>query len=647
MRSEQLDNKQTIQKYYKTSEETERAGIPVFHDPETNNVYLSTDSMVQILGKTGVGKSTSVTYNFMKEIAHKKESALYVTKKSEEVTVTKREFEKCGYKQIYIINLANPSESNTYNIFSPITKKLRSGDPQRNQQGRDLISNLTKNLIPIQGQQDIFWPTAARELFEGLCNLMFDLIKDENYINLKTLVNICNHLEDRETALLKIQSIYRHLPDDYVSKNLLSTYVNSPNDTRRSIYASLKAFLSGISNNDGVLNLLSGEDLFGNIKINKPYIIYILLPASSNSMDDVGGAISSQLIDLLMYESEMSFEKIRVNIVLEELGSVGKSISTLPELMSYGRSYGFKFILCLQSSSQLDDIYGVQKAQTIRSNIGLTIGFATDDLKTLEEYSQRLGETLVERNGCLVWERLRSPSQFASMPAGVAFIYDKGQMKFFSHLPYYFDFNKKEKLPNKIIVKKKNNEVKSKNLDELLNEARILAHDGMFSTKEERRPHYGVGNGLISQPPNLPPTNHDIDAMLDDIDKRLKELDEQEAKYKNSKVEQIDKTKKNGKERNKVIEYMIGIQEINKNQIDDVAKFLIANVPGMYEKEHTKVVSKLKEIYLDDERYESLVVSGFTTLNDAKDVLKMAKEKKILEGKIIKQESEYEYLNDE
>ena len=51
--------------------------------------------------------------------------------------------------------------------------------------------------------------------------------------------------------------------------------------------------------------------------------------------------------------------------------------------MVASRSRNMRLMLVLQSTSQLVDVYGKSKAETIYSSIGITIGFSTNNWENL------------------------------------------------------------------------------------------------------------------------------------------------------------------------------------------------------------------------------------------------------------------------
>lgn len=122
----------------------------------------------------------------------------------------------------------------------------------------------------------------------------------------------------------------------------------------------------------------------------------------------------------------------RLWMILDELASLEK-LASLGDAATKGRKAGLRIVAGLQSTAQLDKIYGHEEAQTLRSCFRslVVLGGAKTDPKTCEDMSQSLGEHEVERetiskstgkNGNTnhqqqhVRERVVLPAEIAALP---------------------------------------------------------------------------------------------------------------------------------------------------------------------------------------------------------------------------------------
>ena len=123
----------------------------------------------------------------------------------------------------------------------------------------------------------------------------------------------------------------------------------------------------------------------------------------------------------------------RIWMFLDELASLEK-LPSLEDAATKGRKAGLRIVAGLQSTAQLERIYGREEAQTLRSCFRslVVLGGAKTDPRTCEDMSQSLGEHEVERENFSrttglkgdtkssqvqrARERVVLPSEIASLP---------------------------------------------------------------------------------------------------------------------------------------------------------------------------------------------------------------------------------------
>jgi type IV secretory pathway TraG/TraD family ATPase VirD4 len=126
-------------------------------------------------------------------------------------------------------------------------------------------------------------------------------------------------------------------------------------------------------------------------------------------------------------------EHRRLWMVIDELASL-ENLASLEDAATKGRKAGLRLVAGLQSTAQLDKIYGREQAQTLRSCFRslVVLGGAKTDPKTCEDMSLSLGEHEVERETVNktsqkgstgtsrqqnhIRERVVMPSEIASLP---------------------------------------------------------------------------------------------------------------------------------------------------------------------------------------------------------------------------------------
>lgn len=141
-------------------------------------------------------------------------------------------------------------------------------------------------------------------------------------------------------------------------------------------------------------NTLSFEEIgFGK----KPVAVFLSIPDYDDSLHILASTFIEQAYFALSKGATRSASKKcdrDVIFYLEEIGNMPE-IKNLKSGITMGQSRGLKFILSLQSYSQLEDIYGEKGANTIIGNCGNQVYIKTDDLDTAKKFSGLIGNQTI------------------------------------------------------------------------------------------------------------------------------------------------------------------------------------------------------------------------------------------------------------
>ena len=121
-------------------------------------------------------------------------------------------------------------------------------------------------------------------------------------------------------------------------------------------------------------------------------ILYISYPENySNYLSPLMASVYSQLIDKLLEK-----EGLDIYFMLDEFCNVGK-LSDFQTTISTARSRNISFTLCLQSITQLKQIYGISNALSILNNLTTKIILpGLSDIDTLKYASELCGEEEID-----------------------------------------------------------------------------------------------------------------------------------------------------------------------------------------------------------------------------------------------------------
>lgn len=528
-RSERWNTVNEIKRrFHETTDPVNGAG-PVVYVENGRKYSDDSESHIAVIGRTGKGKSQCCSLPYMREILKRGESLIMLDPKGE------------GYKknacyipehyQVFCVDFRNPRKSPTkWNPLSTPYRLFCSKDPDDNDIASSMLSELWNGVYPYDGHSDKFWTDSSVNYAKGLTYGLFETAGKET-INLDSVAVMMEQSEIRfggpGNTIMK--EFYEQLPLDSLAKRNLATYVTGPNETRASIHSVAASGLEVFSRSKGLMEMLSDDTLnIMDIDVNRPFILTVITPDETDVYDALSGLLVSQVSQHLIRVAQEKGGRlpIRVNIILEELGSVGKSIPSLPNLMVASRSRNLRLMLILQSHAQLVDVYGKSKAETINSCIGITIGFSTNSWETLTEWAQRCGEKQIERNGHIIKEQLITASQLAAMPTGTALVMVDSQYKFIAHLPFYDEMydNSKWKAPQ-YKPTASGRPFKSLDFEAMVKEIKKKQMESTLSgfSAERKAPEAPRGFPFFEEARSDSPM--DIDSLLSRIDAKIAELE--------------------------------------------------------------------------------------------------------------------------
>lgn len=521
-------------KFHKTTEESQGAG-PIIY--EENGIKRSDDSEAHIcvIGRTGTGKTECCVHPYTREILQKGESLIAIDPKGD--IKRRNDCYVPDHYQKFCVDFRNPRSSPTkWNPLSTPYRLFKSDDPDDNDIASSMISELWNGVYPYDGHSDKFWTDSSVNYAKGLTYALFETA-DEDFINIDSVADMLAQSEKRFGAGTLLKAFYDLLPLESLAKRNLATYVLGPNDTRASIHSVAASGLEVFSRSRGLMEMLSEDTLnIMDIDVERPFILTIITPDETDVYDSLAGLLISQLSQHLIRVAQEKGGKlpVRVNIILEELGSVSKSIPTLPNLMVASRSRNLRLMLVLQSYAQLEDVYGRSKAETINSCVGITIGFSTNSWDTLNEWSQRCGERQVVYNGNVFKEPLITAAQLAAMQTGTALIMVNNQYKFISHLPFYDEMydNSNWKAP-KNRKRKSEKTIKSFDFESMVKNMKKKEIMNSISNKIQESEPVETSNLAV---PFVDEHSEDLDLerLISSIDKKIAELEEEEERERKS-----------------------------------------------------------------------------------------------------------------
>lgn len=531
IRSERWNSIQELKRIFPHDETPDRGAGPIMFAASGNRYLDDSEAHIASIGKTGRGKSQAVTLPFCRDVL-RKESAIILDPKNEIYQKLHQYIPSSC--QVFRVDLRDPRRSpNGWNPLILPYKLYHSNDPSDRDRATDMIAELWTGVYPPDSQPDRFWTESSANFAKGLTYALFELA-DNNaaIVNLDSVAIMMEQAETRIGGSTAIKELYDMLPEGSIARRNLATYVTAPNDTRASIHSVAVSGLEIFSRSQGLMQMMADDSM--DIDFTRRFVLFICVADESENYHGLAGLLVSQLAQQLVCKAQELGGRlpVRVNIVLEELGSVGKTIPNLPNLLAAGRSRNIRMLLVLQSEDQLVDIYGKAKAEAIRSCIGVQFCFSTNSWDTLTEWSRRCGERKDPVTGHM--EPLITAAQLAAMPVGTALVLVDGRYKYIANLPMFYQNNDLPDTDPPVPKARPQKKIKTFDLMKAVTDKRKRKMDELIHA-DNPPPFVPPMPPFIVHPQPKPESEEkplDIDAIVAKIDAQIAKIEAEEAAMK-------------------------------------------------------------------------------------------------------------------
>ena len=400
------------------------SGIPL--DVCDNKVALSkAETHCLITGVSGKGKTRRELYPAVILSARSGRSFVVADMKGEIYRNTAEEVKRCGH-DILIFNLRNPILGNRYNPFQLVEQCWKNGDKSK---ATVLLKDITSILIKsVHSERDAYWEMAASDTIVGFALFLLENNYKLSFDNIRDLINQYASLGEKRT---EANSMFDPSLDS--SKRLSTITSLSADATLGCVVSCANICLSSFTDQEDIRDLLSTSDIELAELGKHPLAVYFICPDESTALYGIASLFVEQCYSELIRfadSREQNTLPVGVDFILDEFGSfVG---SDWASKLTAARSRGIRFIIALQSMSQLIGKYGENEARTIMNNCRTLVFMGGRDIKLQYELSTLSG-SIIDENG---FERpVLSINDLNSMEAGKLIVFDDVGKPYFGHVP--------------------------------------------------------------------------------------------------------------------------------------------------------------------------------------------------------------------
>ena len=581
--------------------ESQAAGIPLVNDGKRlwvdNGEYHNL-----VIGSTGSGKSQTVVEPMVELLIKKGESMIITDPKGELYKAASVYLRERGYN-VVVLNFREPQNGNAWNPLTLPYQYYKDGNFDKS---TELLDDVALNILydPNNKSGDPFWEKSAADYFSGLSLGLFEDAKPEE-INLNSINYMSTVGEEKFAASNYIKEYFTLKGEASNAYVFASNTINSPTETKGGILSVFRQKIRLFASRENLSEMLSYSDFdMRNIGREKT-AVFIIIHDEKTTYHGLATIFIKQCYETLIDVAQQNGGKLpyRTNFILDEFANM-PPLKDVTTMVTAARSRAIRFTFIIQNFAQLKSVYGNEDAETIKGNCGNLVYLISTELAALEEISKMCGEVKSDDKDKTASTPLVTVTDLQKLKLFEAIIirwrlspfktkYTPNFKMDWGHPKVEAVYPEREKKEVQLFdVKEFTKKKKSDKIKNSLNDK-----GSSFPASGGSNPFRGSMDNPFASGPKDPfgssndsfgasaPKSEgglfgglgggiDLDAMMRDIDKKIAELDAEEARQK----QEQEKLKKSKEESNvdevKVPDLTIASNDVNK-QLEDTGNFNI------------------------------------------------------------------------
>ena len=264
------------------------------------------------------------------------------------------------------------------------------------------LSDLISVICPIENEKDPLWEKGARSIILATCLAMLEDSEDPSLGMTKEKFNFYN----LNKALANSENNYQALKDYFKGRSPLSQAVTLSRQVLSAAEATMSSYMSitfdklNMFNDRGLCGLTSATDIVASQFAERPTALFMKIPDEKDTRHGLAAVfvlcMYKALIKVASAREDLSLPR-NVYFILDEFGNMPK-IEKFDKMITVGRSRKIWFNMVVQSYSQLNNVYGEQVADIVKSNCAMKMFIGSNDIGTCKEFSELCGNMTVRTN---------------------------------------------------------------------------------------------------------------------------------------------------------------------------------------------------------------------------------------------------------
>ena len=519
-----------------------------------------------VIGSTGSGKSRCVVKPMVNLLAKKGESMIITDPKGELYVAAANKLKELGYKVI-VLNFRDPLKGNAWNPLTLPYQYYKMGNMDK---ATELLDDVALNILyDANNKGEPFWEKSAADYFSGLALGLFQDAKEEE-ININSISLMATIGEERLGASNYAKEYFLLKGESSSAYTFASGTINAPSDTKGGIVSTFRQKIRLFASRENLSEMLGHSD-FSILDIGREKTaVFIVVHDEKTTYHALATIFIKQCYETLIDVAQENGGKlpIRTNFILDEFANM-PPLKDVDSMVTAARSRQMRFTFIIQNFAQLNDVYGKEVAEVIRGNCGNTIYLISTELAALEEISKMCGEVKSKEKDKTASTPLVTVTDLQKLKFGEAILMRIRKSPFKTKLPFNdkvdwgyqasdASFPQRAAKPVALFdIKGFVNEKKKEKSMANFGNSPFGSNPGFggnpfdmpFNPFASNNP-FATSNPFQSTPIKSEPSNPfggsnkiDLDAMMRDIDKKIAELDAEEARQKENLNNKIPDSK--------------------------------------------------------------------------------------------------------
>ncbi len=384
-----IKNEKDIVKLTALQKDIPGAGVPLINNDK--GIWVDDGEYHNlVIGSTGSGKTVCLVQPMVNILARKGESMIITDPKGEIYKSSAENLKAKGYN-VVLLNFREPQKGNSWNPLSLPYRYHKEGIKDK---AIELLKDVALNILYDQSNKnDPFWEKTSADYFAGIALALFDDAK-ETEVNLNSINFMSTIGEERYAGASTFIKEYFTLKGEMSKPYIFaSATISAPNETKGSILSTFRQKISIFSTADNLSEMLSYSDFDMRDIGKKKTAVFLVIHDEKKTYHSLMTIFIKQCYETLIDVAQEEGGKLpfRTNFILDEFANM-PPLNDVDAMVSAARSRKIRFTFIIQNFAQLSDVYGEHIAEVIKGNCGNMIYLISTEMKALEEISKMCGE---------------------------------------------------------------------------------------------------------------------------------------------------------------------------------------------------------------------------------------------------------------